>query len=51
MPKVGRSLRNLLGCRYNMALFGAGVLLHPLQFAARFLTGQPTCLRLWARKP
>ncbi len=51
MPKIGRSLRNMIGCSYNSALFAVGVLLHPLQFAARFLTGQPTCLRLWARKP
>lgn len=50
MPKIGRSLRNLIGCSYNSALFAAGILLHPLQFGARFLTGQPTCLRLWARK-
>jgi len=51
MPKMGRSLRNLIGCSYNSALFAAGILLHPFQFIARFLTGQPTCLRLWARKP
>jgi len=50
MPKIGRSLRNLIGCGYNSVLFAAGVLLHPLQFGARLLTGQPTCLRLWARK-
>jgi len=51
MPKIGRSLRNLIGCSYNSALFAAGILLHPLQFGAHFFTGQPTCLRLWARKP
>jgi SAM-dependent methyltransferase len=51
MPKIGRSLRNRIGCRYNSALFAAGVFLHPLQFGARLLTGRPTCLRLWAHKP
>ena len=51
MPKIRHSLRNAFGCSYNSALFVAGVLLHPLQFGAHFLTGQPTCLRLWARKP
>ena len=50
MPKIGRSLRNLIGCPYNSALFIAGVLLHPAQFAAAALTGEPTCLRIWARK-
>ena len=51
MPKIGRSLRNWIGCPYNAALFATGVLLHPLQFGAKFVTGEPTCLRLWARKP
>jgi SAM-dependent methyltransferase len=50
MPKIGRSLRNLIGCRYNAALFVAGVFLHPVQFAVKSLTREPTCLRLWARK-
>jgi SAM-dependent methyltransferase len=51
MPKIGRSLRNLMHCDYNAALFAAGVVLQPMQLVARFLTGQPTCLRIWARKP
>jgi SAM-dependent methyltransferase len=50
MPKIGRSLRNTIGCQYNSALFIAGVLLHPVQFLAAALTGEPTCLRIWARK-
>ncbi len=50
MPKIGRSLRNVIGCQYNSALFLAGVLLHPAQFGLQVLTGEPTCLRLWARK-
>jgi 2-polyprenyl-3-methyl-5-hydroxy-6-metoxy-1,4-benzoquinol methylase len=51
MPKMGRSLRNVIGCEYNPLLFTAGVLLHPVQLAAKTLTGEATCLRLWARKP
>jgi SAM-dependent methyltransferase len=50
-PKIGRSLRNLMRCDYNAALFAAGALLHPVQFGAGFLTREATCLRLWARKP
>jgi SAM-dependent methyltransferase len=51
MPKIGRSLRNWIGCKYNAALFVSGVLLHPLQIAAGVVSGEPTCLRLWSRKP
>lgn len=51
MPKIGRSLRNVLNCDYNAMLFAAGVVLHPIQFGAQFLTREATCLRLWARKP
>jgi SAM-dependent methyltransferase len=51
MPKIGRSLQNVMDREYNIGLFAAGVLLHPLQFGAKFLTGQSTCLRIWARKP
>jgi SAM-dependent methyltransferase len=50
MPKIGRSLRNLMCCKYNAGLFVAGVLLHPVQFGLKFLTREGTCLRLWARK-
>jgi SAM-dependent methyltransferase len=50
MPKIGRSLRKMIGCPYNSALFLSGVFLHPLQIAAAALAGEPTCLRLWARK-
>lgn len=51
MPKIGRSLRNILRCEYNIALFSVGLLLQPIQFLARAATNEPTCLRLWARKP
>jgi SAM-dependent methyltransferase len=51
MPKLGRSVRNSIGCKYNGLLFMLGILLHPAQLGARLLTGQGTCLRLWARKP
>jgi SAM-dependent methyltransferase len=51
MPKIGRSLRNVVACDYNPLLFAAGVLLHPAQIIAKLLTNKPTCLRMWARKP
>jgi SAM-dependent methyltransferase len=50
MPMVGRSLRNLMRCKYNVALFAVGILLHPMQFGLQFLTQEATCLRLWARQ-
>jgi SAM-dependent methyltransferase len=50
MPKIGRSLQNILNCDYNLALFGVGVLCHPLQFVAQYITGEATNLRVWARK-
>jgi SAM-dependent methyltransferase len=50
MPKMGRSLRNVLGCQYGPLLFAAGVALHPLQLAVGLLTGTAVCQRIWARK-
>jgi SAM-dependent methyltransferase len=50
MPKIGRSLRNVVGCEYNFLFFAVGMLLHPFQIGAQALTGEATCLRLWARK-
>ena len=50
MPKMGRTLRNLLGCSYNPLLFVAGVALHPVQLGVGLLTNTAVCLRLWARK-
>ena len=50
MPKMGRSLRNLLGCSYNPLLFAAGVALHPVQVLVGWLTGTSVCLRMWARR-
>jgi SAM-dependent methyltransferase len=50
MPKIGRSLRNVFHCKYNAALFLGGVLLHPVQFGAQFVSREATCLRMWARK-
>ena len=49
MPKMGRSLRNVIGCPYNVALFAAGVALHPIQVAIGLVTGTSVCLRAWAR--
>jgi SAM-dependent methyltransferase len=51
MPKMGRSLRNILGCEYNLALFAAGVLLQPLQVAIGAISRKPMCLRVWGKKP
>jgi SAM-dependent methyltransferase len=49
MPNMGRTVRNLLGCRYNIALFGIGVALHPLQVLGGIATREPACLRAVAR--
>jgi SAM-dependent methyltransferase len=49
MPKMGRSLRNAIGCEYGPALFVLGILLQPLQLAIGFFTGTSVCLRAWAR--
>jgi SAM-dependent methyltransferase len=51
MPKMGRSIQNVLGWEYNVALFAAGILLQPLQIGIGLLTGTSVCLRAWARKP
>ena len=50
MPKMGRSLHNLLGGRYHLGLFALGMLLHPLQVAIGLATRDPACLRIWAQK-
>jgi SAM-dependent methyltransferase len=50
MPKMGRSLRNVLGCQYNVSLFAAGMLLYPLQVAIGAISRQPSGLRVWAVK-
>lgn len=50
MPKMGRSLKNILGCDYNAGLFCLGVALQPVQVAMSLVTRTPTCLRLWARR-
>ncbi len=49
MPKMGRSLQNLLGCEYHFGLFALGVALQPVQLGMSLLTGHPTCLRLWGQ--
>lgn len=48
MPKMGRSLHNVLGGPYA-PLFGLGILLQPAQMAIGTLFG-PTCLRLWVAR-
>lgn len=51
MPKMGRSLRNVLGGRYGPVHFLAGVALHPLQLLVGSVTRRPVCLRIWGRRP
>jgi SAM-dependent methyltransferase len=48
LPIMGRSIQNVLGCEYNLGLFGLGVMLHPLQLAMSFIVRNPTALRVWA---
>jgi SAM-dependent methyltransferase len=50
MPKMGRSLRNILGCSYNPMLFAAGAVLHPVQVLVGRFTGTAVCLRIWATR-
>lgn len=49
MPKIGRSLQNILHCSYNVALFGLGIALHPLQLGIGAATGRPVCRRIWGQ--
>lgn len=51
MPKIGRSLQNVFDCSYNLALFGLGVALHPLQIIVGKMTRRPACRRIWGQKP
>jgi SAM-dependent methyltransferase len=50
MPKMGRSLQNVFHCSYNLALFGLGIVLQPLQVGIGKLSGRPVCLRIWGQK-
>jgi len=50
MPKMGRSLQNLLNCKYNVGMFALGMLLHPVQIGIGLVTGTSVCLRIWGRK-
>jgi precorrin-6B methylase 2 len=49
MPKIGRSLRNLLGSQYGPGLFTVGMVLHPFQVLIGLFSGTSVCLRIWAR--
>ena len=51
LPSMGRSLANLCGRANSLPFLLAGVILHPLQWAAERLSGRPSALRLIARKP
>jgi SAM-dependent methyltransferase len=50
MPKMGRSLRNVLGCKYNLALFAMGMALQPVQSLLGKVTATSVCLRIWGQK-
>ncbi|MDE3200955.1 MAG: class I SAM-dependent methyltransferase [Acidobacteriota bacterium] len=50
MPKMGRSIQNILNCSYNVGLFALGALLQPVQILASRISGVPTCLRIWGKK-
>ncbi len=50
MPKMGRSIQNVLNCKYNPILFATGIVLQPLQIGVGLLTGTSVCLRAWGRK-
>jgi SAM-dependent methyltransferase len=49
MPKMGRSLRNVLGTKYGLGLFTVGMALQPLQVGIGLVTGTSVCLRIWGR--
>lgn len=50
MPKMGRSIRNVLGCEYNAWLFLLGAMLQPAQVLAGKATGTSVCHRIWASR-
>lgn len=50
MPKMGRSLQNVFGCKYNMGLFALGALLQPVQIGIGLASHTSVCLRIWGRK-
>ena len=50
MPKMGRSLQNVLHCKYNLGIFALGMLLHPVQLGIGLATDTSVCLRIWGRK-
>lgn len=51
MPKMGRSIRNLVGGSYHLGLFALGALLQPVQVAIGMATNTSVCLRIWCQKP
>lgn len=50
IPKMGRSLQNVLRCEYTTGLFALGMLLHPVQIGIGLATRTSVCLRIWGRK-
>jgi 2-polyprenyl-3-methyl-5-hydroxy-6-metoxy-1,4-benzoquinol methylase len=49
-PTMGRTLANVFGKTNNVFWVIAGIVLHPLQIAGEWITGQRTALRVVARK-
>lgn len=49
-PTMGRTVANLFGRKNNVFWLALGVLLHPVQWLGEKLSGQPTAIRVIARK-
>lgn len=50
VPTMGRSIANVFGGRNNLFWLLVGIALHPLQRIGEALSGQPTAIRVIARK-
>jgi hypothetical protein len=50
VPTMGRTMANMFGRRNNLFWLLIGIALHPLQLIGETLSGQPTALRVIARK-
>jgi 2-polyprenyl-3-methyl-5-hydroxy-6-metoxy-1,4-benzoquinol methylase len=50
VPTMGRTMANMFGRRNNLFWLLVGIALHPVQLIGETLSGQPTALRVIARK-
>lgn len=50
VPTMGRTIANMFGRRNNVLWLLVGIALHPLQRIGEVLSGQPTAIRVIARK-